>query len=93
MNKTEVFVSFTKESSLWKLKKTLEAWDTDEYEPIAIEVSGKRGDFLHLVAAEGLATGDYLLATLGTKPGDEEGVIACKKGASENLKVQTDVVH
>lgn len=85
---TEVFIAYTLKTPISLLRETLEAWDTEEYEPVAIEVKENRMEMLAQIAAEGLAKGDYILADLGTKPGDEKGVLRLKKGSLKVEKCQ-----
>jgi hypothetical protein len=83
----EVFIGYNKMTPVIRLKNTLEAWDTEEYEPVAIAIPAKRPDYVKY-AAEGLAKGDYLIAELGTKPGDTKGVTECHKGKLTGVKVE-----
>lgn len=87
--KTEVFVPYSKNTILRDLKNTLEAWDTDEYEPVALETSEK----LKFIAAEALAKDEYLVVDLNTKPGDTEGVISLKKGTNPHLKTEKRAIN
>ena len=79
--KQEVFIAYTQSTSISLLKQTLENWDTDDFEPVAVMVRGKKQDLVRRVAAEGIALSDYLIAELGSKPGDEKGVYFCRKGS------------
>ena len=82
----EVFIGYNRMTHVLKLKATLEAWDTDDYEPVAIACPTKKPEYVKY-AAEGLSRGDYLVAELGTKPGDTEGVSEYQKGNIRGLKV------
>ena len=77
--RTEVFIAFTKTSNIRQLERTMDAWDTEEYEPVGIQVQAAQFDKLRAVAAEGMAKGDYLIADLGSKP-DGTGWTLHKKG-------------
>jgi hypothetical protein len=68
---TEVFVPFDKKITLDMLEKTLYSWDSEEYEPIALQVKDRRNMQLVRVAAEAIAKGDYIIAPLGSKPNDK----------------------
>ena len=80
MKRTEVFIAFTKMSNIMELQRTMEAWDTDEYEPIGIQVQAHKFDILRMTAAEGMAKRDYIIADLGSRPGGS-GWIKYKKGS------------
>ena len=67
---TEVFVPFDKKITLDMLEKTLYAWDTEDYEPVAIQVKDRKNMQLVRVAAEAIAKGNYIIAPLGSKPTD-----------------------
>lgn len=64
----EVFVAYTKHDSIELLEKTLEAWDDDDTEPVAIECKQGKFQIHRRVIAENLATGDYVLADIGYGP-------------------------
>lgn len=98
MKATEVFVAYTRDTNVRELRDTLEAWDIEgEYEPIAIAIGHKtnpeKHDLVRIVAAEGIAKGDYIIANLGTRPGDTEGVSHHKRGQNPNLKVAVGAVQ
>jgi len=79
--RTEVFIAFTKNSNILELENTLTAWDTKDYEPVGIQVQAHAFDKLRLVAAEGMARGDYILADLGSSPNSPKGWLRYKKGS------------
>jgi hypothetical protein len=81
----EVFIAFTRNSNIAELQATLFAWDRPGYIPVGIQVQAAHFEKQRLVAAEGLAKADYILADLGTKPGDQKGITEHKKG---DLKVE-----
>lgn len=88
MSKTEVFIAYTKDTKLGELKDTMEAWETDEYEPVAIQVPFAKYDQMRSIAAEGLAKADYIIADLGSNPFEPRAnFVHCKKGANPTLKV------
>jgi hypothetical protein len=78
--KTEVFVPYAGNADIHLLGLTMDAWDTRKYEPVAILVKNPGNETICRVAAETVARGDYILAELGTKPGDCIGVKKCRKG-------------
>src|ERR1700756_2523261 len=79
--KTEVFIAFTKTSNIMELQSTMVAWDTDEYEPIGIQVQAHRFDIQRMVAAEGMSKSTYILADLGSRPDRKEGWRRYPKGS------------
>lgn len=96
--KTEVFIAFTDATSMSLLKATLEAWDIEDYEPIAIHVTEAKHDLLRQVASEGLAKGDYIIAELASKPGKAgthkgSGWRMVVKGSNPSLKVKEHCVN
>jgi hypothetical protein len=67
--KIEVFIPYSiKESSIVELGKTLDAWDTDEYDPIAIQVKDLQNENMIRVAAEAIAKSDYIISWIGSDP-------------------------
>jgi hypothetical protein len=68
----EVFVGFTKESPFKELEQTLEAWDLPGLEPVAILVKPEKFELHRRVTAEKISLGDYIVATLGYGPDEEE---------------------
>jgi len=68
----EVFVAFTRESNVADLKKTLEAWDLPNLQPVAIQVVSKKFEIYRRVTAENVSVGDYILCDLGIGPVEEE---------------------
>ena len=73
----EVFIGYSEKTIIRDLGDTLDAWDTGDYEPVAVLA---KSDRLVEIAAEGLAKGDYLIAKLGSRPGDTEGITEYEKG-------------
>ena len=86
--KTEVFIAFTKTSNYMELEKTLDAWDTDDYEPIGIQVQAHRFDIQRMAAAEGMCKGDYVLADIGSRPNEAEGWKKYPKGSMKVEEMQ-----
>lgn len=92
--RTEVFIAYTKDTLLRELKDTLEAWDTDEYEPVAIEVPFRKYEQMREIAAEGMSKGDYIIADLGSSPHQPKASwTLCKKGQNPRLRVTPHVVQ
>lgn len=76
----EVFIPYSlEETSVHALGKTLEAWDTDEYEPVALEVKDPENERFVRIAAEAIAKADYFIVKVGSSP-DECEVKHYKKG-------------
>lgn len=95
-----VFVPYdVRTSSIHELGETLKAWDIEGYEPIAIEVKSLDNETMVRVAAEVILSkkdveyldADYIIAPLGSKPGDE--VKVCKKGQSIRVEECAPRVH
>ena len=78
--KKEVFIPFSGTGDIHLLGLTLDDWDTSKYEPVAIKVKDPSNAHFCRIAAETIAKADYLIAKLGTKPGDSLGVKKIKKG-------------
>jgi|SRR5215472_3485426 len=68
----EVFVAFPRKFDVDELGKTLEAWDLEGMEPVALQITGKRFGLEWRVTAENLARGDYILAAMNTAPVEED---------------------
>jgi len=81
MKRTEVFIAFTKTSNYMELEETLNAWDTDEYEPIGIQVQAHRFDIQRIAAAEAMAKNNYILADIGSRPDGPQGWRRYPKGS------------
>ena len=64
----ECFVAYTKFTPVEDLAQTLNAWDRPKIIPAAIECKPVSFEFDRRVVAEGLATGDYILADVGCTP-------------------------
>jgi hypothetical protein len=64
----EVFVAFDKGVNLRKLGQTLTAWDSIDYEPVAIQVKDRHNSTVVRVAAEAIAKGPYAIVPVGSKP-------------------------
>lgn len=68
----EVFVAYTKGSKIEELEATLNSWELDGLEPVAIECGLKKFEITRRVTAENLSRGDYILAGLGVAPVEED---------------------
>lgn len=92
---TEVFIPFSeKTSSIHDLGWTLEAWNTDDYEPIALQVKNTSNDKIVRVAAEAIANGrEYIIAELCTEPGNPKGWARYKKGHGLRVEACGPRVH
>ena len=86
--KTEVFIAFTKTSNIMELQRTMEAWDTDEYEPVGIQVQAHKFDILRMTAAEGMSKANYILADLGSRPSDPQGWREYVKGSMKVEEIE-----
>ncbi len=86
----EVFIAFDKGVKINKLGETLNAWDTEEYEPVAVQVKDRHNSRMVRVAAEAIAKADYLIASIGSKPPDGT---ACKKGQGVKVQACSPRVH
>ncbi len=82
----EVFVAYMRDSSIDDLKKTLEAWEQDDLEPVAVQVHGKKFEIERRVIAENLAAGNYVLASLGTGPFEDNFCELAEKMLADNPK-------
>lgn len=67
----EVFVAFSKMSSMRDLEMTLESWDQPGMEPVAIQVKPGKFELHRRVTAENIARGNYILAKMGSGPVEE----------------------
>jgi len=68
----EVFIAYTKGSNIEELEATLNSWDLDGLEPVAIECGLKKFQIIRRVTAENLSHGNYVLTDLGTAPVEED---------------------
>jgi hypothetical protein len=68
----EVFIAYTKGSSVDELEATLDGWDLDGLEPVAIECGLKKYELIRRVTAEKLSKGHYVLAEIGFAPVEED---------------------
>lgn len=65
----DVFIAYTKQTEVQELGETLEAWDKVEgAEPAAVECQPRKFEIQRRVAAENLASGDYILCDVGYIP-------------------------
>jgi hypothetical protein len=64
--KTEVFVAFDDATDMQRLTDTMDAWDTEQYEPVAIHVKDVDNLTTVRVAAEAIAKDDYVILDMGT---------------------------
>lgn len=87
MKMLEVFVAYTKGSSIAELEATLNGWDLEGLEPVAIECGLKKFEITRRVTAENLSLGDYILAELGCTPVEEDFAARAEKFLAENPAV------
>lgn len=64
----EVFVAFTRDTDLKELARTMEAWDLEGMEPVAIQCALKKFEIHRRITAENLSRDNYLLVDLGNEP-------------------------
>lgn len=84
----QVFVAYTKQSSIHELAQTLEAWEKIDYaEPAAIECPKTRFELYRRISAEHLSTGDYILCDLGYVPTYPDFIIYAERLLREATKV------
>lgn len=87
----EVFVAFDKGVNLRKLGQTLTAWDSVDYEPVAIQVKDWHNSNIVRAAAEAIAKGDYAIVPVGSKPDFKPTII--KKGQGIKVEACSPRVH
>lgn len=75
----ECFVAYTRLTPIDLLAQTLNAWDKSKIIPAAIQCKPVTFEFDRRVAAEGLATGDYILADVGCLPKRSKPINAAVK--------------
>lgn len=85
----EVFIAFTRETDVKELKRTMEAWNLDGLEPVAIQCGLPAAKFeMHRrVTAENLSINDYVLAGLGCEPVEDDFGELAETALRENHKV------
>jgi len=84
----EIFIAYTKLSSIDDLGQTIESWDAIEAaEPAAIEVPVSKYELFRRVSAENISTGDYILSDIGHVPSNPDIVSICEKLLIENKTV------
>lgn len=64
----DVFVAYTKQSSINELSETLHAWDIEGASVAAIEILPKKYELYRRVTSEKLSDGDYIMAEVGIVP-------------------------
>ena len=79
--KTEVFIAYDDKCTVKQLGETMNAWDTEWSEPVAVHVTNKDNETLVKVAAEAIAKEDYMIAPLGSSPKKASSYEFIKKGS------------
>lgn len=80
----EVFIAYTLESSLADLGATLDLWEKAGLEPVAIECKKKKFEMIRRVTAENISRADYILASVGSAPVEEDFAELAQKALDEN---------
>lgn len=84
----EAFVAYAIETlSVDDLEATLEAWNIDGLEPVAIELKLKKFELIRRVTAENISRGDYVLASIGCAPVESNFADLAEKVLIDHPKV------
>jgi hypothetical protein len=87
----EVFIAFDKGVNLRVLGQTLTAWDTVDYEPVALQVKDRHNSNIVRVAAEAIAKGSYAIVPVGSRPDFQPTIF--KKGQGIKVTECSQRVH
>jgi hypothetical protein len=83
----EVFVGYTKLTSIDELGATLNAWDIEGFEPVAIQCTAAKYELFRRITAERLSTGDYILSDLGCHPMEDGFAESAQRTLDDNPDV------